>query len=55
LWDALTAPFSARLLGHQQATDGYLPGLAVKEGGVLVTFDRAVSVSRAVGSGTGRL
>jgi len=41
-WAALTAPFSARLLGHQQVTDAYLLGLAVRENGILVTFDKAV-------------
>jgi toxin-antitoxin system PIN domain toxin len=41
-WAALTALFSARLLGHQQVTDAYLLGLAVKEKGVLVTFDKAI-------------
>ena len=41
-WSVLTAPFSARLLGHQQVTDAYLLGLAVKEKGVLVTFDRGI-------------
>jgi len=41
-WAMLTAPFSARLLGHQQVTDAYLLGLAVKEKGVLVTFDRGM-------------
>jgi hypothetical protein len=41
-WAVLTAPFSARLLGHQQVTDAYLLGLAVKEGGVLVTFDKGI-------------
>jgi hypothetical protein len=41
-WAALTAPFSARLLGHQQVTDAYLLGLAVKENGVLVTFDKGI-------------
>ncbi len=41
-WAVLTAPFSARLLGHQQVTDAYLLGLAVKEDGVLVTFDRGI-------------
>jgi toxin-antitoxin system PIN domain toxin len=41
-WAALTAPFSARMLGHQQVTDAYLLGLAVKEDGVLVTFDKAI-------------
>ncbi|HEY4380925.1 MAG TPA: TA system VapC family ribonuclease toxin [Acidobacteriaceae bacterium] len=41
-WGTLTAPFSARLFGHQQATDAYLLGLAVREGGVLVTFDKGI-------------
>ena len=41
-WTVLTAPFSARLFGHQQVTDAYLLGLAVKEKGVLVTFDRGI-------------
>ena len=41
-WAVLTAPFSARILGHQQVTDAYLLGLAVKEKGVLVTFDRGI-------------
>jgi toxin-antitoxin system PIN domain toxin len=41
-WATLTAPFSARLLGHQQVTDAYLLGLAVKENGILVTFDKGI-------------
>jgi toxin-antitoxin system PIN domain toxin len=41
-WAVLTAPFSARLLGHQQVTDAYLLGLAIKEKGVLVTFDKGI-------------
>jgi toxin-antitoxin system PIN domain toxin len=41
-WVDLAAPFSARLLGHQQVTDAYLLGLAVKGNGVLVTFDKAI-------------
>ena len=41
-WVSLTAPFAARLSGHQQVTDAYLLGLAIKENGVLVTFDRAL-------------
>jgi predicted nucleic acid-binding protein len=41
-WGTLTAPFSARIVGHQQVTDAYLLGLAIKEGGVLVTFDRGI-------------
>jgi uncharacterized protein len=41
-WVALTAPFAARISGHQQVTDAYLLGLAIKENGVLVTFDRGL-------------
>jgi toxin-antitoxin system PIN domain toxin len=41
-WATLTAPFAARLFGHQQVTDAYLLGLAIKEKGALVTFDRGI-------------
>lgn len=41
-WVTLTAPFAARISGHQQTTDAYLLGLAIKENGVLVTFDRGL-------------
>ena|ERR1700691_1484713 len=41
-WAALTAPFAARITGHRQVTDAYLLGLAIKEDGVLVTFDRGI-------------
>jgi uncharacterized protein len=41
-WTALTAPLAARITGHQQVTDACLLGLAIKENGVLVTFDKAV-------------
>jgi hypothetical protein len=41
-WTALTAPFAARITGHQQVTDAYLLGMAIKEDGVLVTFDRGL-------------
>jgi toxin-antitoxin system PIN domain toxin len=41
-WVSLTARFSARIIGHQQVTDAYLLGLAIKEDGVLVTFDRGL-------------
>jgi len=41
-WSAVTAPFAARLFGHQQVTDAYLLGLAVKHNGTLVTFDKAI-------------
>jgi toxin-antitoxin system PIN domain toxin len=41
-WVTLTAPFLDRVFGHQQVTDAYLLGLAIKGGGILVTFDQAV-------------
>ena len=41
-WSALAAPFQERVFGHQQITDAYLLGLAVKEKGVLVTLDKAI-------------
>ena len=41
-WDELVAPFRERVWGHQQVTDAWLLGLAVKEGGVLVTLDKAI-------------
>jgi hypothetical protein len=41
-WAELAAPFRGRVFGHQQITDAYLLGLAVKEDGVLVTLDRAI-------------
>jgi len=41
-WVKLTAPFVDRIVGHQQITDAYLLGLAIKEDGVLVTFDKGV-------------
>jgi toxin-antitoxin system PIN domain toxin len=41
-WASLAAPFCERVFGHQQITDAYLLGLAVKENGVLVTMDKAI-------------
>ena len=41
-WADLTASFALRITGHQQVTDAYLLGLAIKEDGVLVTFDRGL-------------
>lgn len=41
-WATLAAPFIARVFGHQQITDAYLLGLAIKEGGVLVTMDKGI-------------
>ena len=41
-WVELTAPFAARIFGHQQVTDAYLLGLAIKEKAALVTFDKGI-------------
>lgn len=41
-WTEAVAPFQDRVWGHQQVTDAWLLGLAVKEGGVLVTLDKAI-------------
>jgi toxin-antitoxin system PIN domain toxin len=41
-WSSLVEPFCERVFGHQQITDAYLLGLAVKEDGVLVTLDKAM-------------
>ena len=41
-WSVLAAPFAERIFGHQQITDAYLLGMAVKENGILVTFDKAI-------------
>jgi toxin-antitoxin system PIN domain toxin len=41
-WAALTAPFAARIAGHQQIKNAYLLGMAINEDGVLVTFDRGL-------------
>ena len=41
-WADLTARFAFRIYGHRQITDALLLGLAIKEGGVLVTFDRGL-------------
>lgn len=41
-WTTLTAAFSDRIFGHRQVTDAYLLGMAIKENGVLVTFDKGL-------------
>jgi uncharacterized protein len=41
-WADLTARFAARIYGHRQITDAFLLGLAIKEDGVLVTFDKDI-------------
>ena len=35
-------PFSERLFGHQQVSDAYLLGLAIRNKGKLVTLDQAI-------------
>ena len=42
-WTALTAPFAARISGHQQVTDAYLLALAISKKAQLVTLDRAIA------------
>jgi hypothetical protein len=34
---------SVRLMGHQQVTDAYLLGLAIRRGGVLATLDQRIA------------
>jgi toxin-antitoxin system PIN domain toxin len=41
-WASLAAPFAERIFGHKQIADALLLGLAVREGGILVTFDKAI-------------
>lgn len=41
-WSVLSEPFLDRVFGHQQITDAYLLGLAIKEHGILVTMDKAI-------------
>ena len=43
------------ILSSRRLTDIYLLGLAVQNGGRLVTFDRAISRSTVVGADAGRL
>jgi predicted nucleic acid-binding protein len=40
--DNLTRRFARRLHGHNQVTDACLLGLAIREGLVLTTFDKAL-------------
>jgi uncharacterized protein len=39
-----------RLLGHQQVTDAYLLGLAIRHGGALATLDATIAALTAPGS-----
>lgn len=42
-WQTLCSPFFKRLYGTKQVTDAYLLGLAVREGLILVTLDKAIA------------
>lgn len=37
------APFRERITGHQQITDAYLLGLAMRKKARLITFDKSVA------------
>lgn len=41
-WETLIRPFAKRLHGHNQVTDAYLLGLALREGLVVATFDKGM-------------
>lgn len=41
-WLELIRPIASRLHGHRQVTDALLLGLAVRNGAILVTLDRAI-------------
>ena len=41
-WLELIEPLTPRLLGHRQVTDALLLGLAMHNGAILVTLDRAI-------------
>ncbi len=49
LRDDASADFT-RIHGHNQVTDVYLLALAVRHGGCLATFDRAISLSAVPGA-----
>ena len=41
-WLQLIQPISTRLHGYRQVTDALLLGLAIRNGAILVTLDRAI-------------
>jgi len=41
-WVKVTTPFAVRISGHQQITDAYLLGLAIKNKAALVSFDKGI-------------
>ena len=47
---AAAASAGTRLVGHQQVTDAYLLGLALKRGGVLATLDHRIAALTAPNS-----
>ncbi len=47
---AAAASAGPRLVGHQQVTDAYLLGLALKRGGMLATLDQRIAALTAPGS-----
>jgi uncharacterized protein len=55
---SITDPTLFRLnliAGHQQVTDTYLLGLAVRNHGRLVTFDRSINLKAVIGAKPGHL
>ncbi len=42
-WLETVQPFASRLHGYKQVTDAYLLGLAIKQGGILVTLDTHIA------------
>ena len=48
------APFADLLAGHQQVTDAYLLGLAIRRKGILATFDANIAALLEPGSGYSR-
>jgi uncharacterized protein len=41
-WNTICPLFENRIFGHQQVTDAWLLGLAVRENGILVTMDKGI-------------
>jgi toxin-antitoxin system PIN domain toxin len=41
-WLSLVQPLTPRMYGHRQVTDALLLGLAIRNGAILVTLDRAI-------------
>jgi toxin-antitoxin system PIN domain toxin len=54
-WHQTTAPFAARLHGHNQVTDAFLLGIAIRKGVMLATFDKTILHMAGEHSGQVRL